>query len=84
MSDYTLKINATGIDPKLLKVTFVDNILKVQRTDKPSHVRIEPICQPGRYDLKAAKASYQYGLLTVTIPEKKAVELDIPITVDWS
>jgi HSP20 family molecular chaperone IbpA len=84
MSDLELKIDAAGIDPKLLKVTVVDNVLRVYRTDKPSHFRVLPIWNPKLYDIKAARASYKFGLLTITIPAVKPIELDIPITIEWS
>lgn len=82
--DLTLEIDAAGIDPKLLRVTFVDNVVRIQQTDKPSQVRIMRIREPDVYDLKQATASYKFGLLTVNIPARKPVELDIPVTVDWS
>jgi HSP20 family molecular chaperone IbpA len=68
-------IELPGVDPKNVKLSYGDRG-ELYINDVGAGVLVT-----GKYDLTKATAELKFGLLKVTIPEKKAVRAEIPVAV---
>jgi HSP20 family molecular chaperone IbpA len=70
-----LSAELPGIDPKEVKLTYDSGRIYL------NNKQIAYGFNSSFYDFSAVKAELKHGLLTITIPRKKPVRTEIPLTV---
>jgi len=77
---YTFTLNAAGVRPADISVTIDDTLMAIKGETKTTGARLQHFFRlPRDADAEKTNASSVDGLLTVSVPKKVLVTVDIPI-----